>query len=196
MSPMLNTFWRGEKAEQSHRERGGSVLPNYRDGYSVFSFAFPRCSRRRRKKKQNTRTQKNPSSAELSRRAAHTSAVLWRASSAVSTEPEEAVASLCSVLPKNTPPLRVMMLASGWVMTSVHFCTAQNQTFASEGFAICRHTTSENRIRKKKGRTLQESNGGGSLSRMDRCNRCNVTRRKHYRVTWTHSMNMKGCMNN
>jgi len=29
----------------------------------------------------------------------------------------------------------------------------------------------------KKGRNLQESNRGGSLPRMDRCNRCNVYRR-------------------
>jgi len=29
----------------------------------------------------------------------------------------------------------------------------------------------------EKGRHLQESNRGGSLSRMDRCNRCNVSRR-------------------
>jgi len=54
----------------------------------------------------------------------------------------------------------------------------------------------------KKGRNLQESNRGGSLSRMDRSKRCHVYRRKrchvyrknHYRVT-THSMNITGCIN-
>jgi len=42
---------------------------------------------------------------------------------------------------------------------------------------------------KKKSRTLQESNRGGSLSRMDRNNICHVTRRNHYRVI-THSMSL------
>jgi len=36
-----------------------------------------------------------------------------------------------------------------------------------------------NPSRGKKGRNLQESNRGGSLSRMERCNRCHVYRRKH-----------------
>jgi len=35
----------------------------------------------------------------------------------------------------------------------------------------------------KKGRNLQERNRGGSLSRMDRSNRCHVYRMKRYRVT-------------
>jgi len=48
------------------------------------------------------------------------------------------------------------------------------------------------RNRKKnisRGRTLRESNRGGSLSRMDRSSRCHVYRIKCHRVT-THSMNI------
>jgi len=47
----------------------------------------------------------------------------------------------------------------------------------------------KNVLQGKKGRNLEESNRGGSLSRMDRSNRCHVYRRNHYRVI-THSMSM------
>jgi len=66
------------------------------------------------------------------------------------------------------------------------FCIARYYKFASKGFTISTHTTSltfdltsdqkqlsrnrENFHGEKKGRTLQESNRGGSLSRMGRCN--------------------------
>jgi len=46
---------------------------------------------------------------------------------------------------------------------------------------------------KKREETFRRETGG-SLSRMDRSNRCHVTRRNHYRVT-AHSMNMTDCMN-
>jgi len=68
----------------------------------------------------------------------------------------------------------------------------QFNLFCIEGFTICTHTTSltfdltsdqeklpKNRKKTftgKKGRTLQESDRGGSLSRMDRSKRCHVTR--------------------
>jgi len=66
----------------------------------------------------------------------------------------------------------------------------------SEGFTICTHRhpcpRTSHRIREnsqeieetlsqgKKERNLQESNRGGSLSRMDRSKRCHVYRRNHY----------------
>jgi len=83
-------------------------------------------------------------------------------------------------------------------LDSVYFVKPNitNYKFASEGFTICTHTTSlsqdltsdqeklpKNRKNpftvKIKERNLQESNRGGSLSRMDRCNRYHVYRRKH-----------------
>jgi len=82
---------------------------------------------------------------------------------------------------------------------------AQYSDFASGDFTISTHMTSltfdltsdQEKIPRngkktftgKKGRNLQESNRGGSLSRMNRSNRCHVYRMKHYRVT-THSMSM------
>jgi len=65
-----------------------------------------------------------------------------------------------------------------------------NYEFSSEDFSICSHTTSltfdltpdQEKLPRKtlsggnKRRTLQESNRGGSLSRMDLSNRCHVTR--------------------
>jgi len=53
--------------------------------------------------------------------------------------------------------------------------------------------TDTNLSQGEKGRNLHESNRGGSFSRMDRSNRCHVTRRNHYRVT-THSMWMTECI--
>jgi len=52
----------------------------------------------------------------------------------------------------------------------------------------------KNLSQEKKGRKLQESNRGESLSCMDRCNRYHVYRRNHYWVT-THSVSMTECMN-
>jgi len=61
------------------------------------------------------------------------------------------------------------------------FSIAQYHKLASEGFKICTQEKLPRNIKKsikrgENGRTLQESNGGGSLSRMDRCNRCHVYR--------------------
>jgi len=98
---------------------------------------------------------------------------------------------------------------------SVYFVSPDitNYKFPSAGFTTCTHTTSltfdltsdqeklprnifkKTFTREKRWRTLQESNRGGSLSRMDRSNRCHVTRMKRYRVTWTHSMNTTECVN-
>jgi len=66
----------------------------------------------------------------------------------------------------------------------VEFCASFSQiTNLSEYFTICTSlsqnlTSDQEKLRnnpsmKKKGRILQESRGG-SLSRIDRCNRCNV----------------------
>jgi len=72
-----------------------------------------------------------------------------------------------------------------------------NCEFSSEVSTICTHMTpwplTSHRIREnsqeieKTWRTLQESNRGGSVSRMDRSNRCHVTRRiteLHKHIQW------------